>query len=313
MNGPFPIAPLDAPRGPGKQPREITMRAVLDSAVLSALLSAFLFALSIHLQSLGLERGDARSGALVSIVSATLAYWLLAPFFVESWYWLTGACMLFVIVGIFRPSLSAYLALSSVKTMGPTLTSALTSTAPIFGALYAVTILGEHVSPSIAAGTLAVVAGAVVAAYRPDGVKRGWPLWALALPIGAAFIRASGHALTKLGLAEVPSPFFAGLVGDTVSTIVAGAAFAGQRRSFTGGLAAQRWFAIAGLINGLSLFFLNTALQTGKLSVVVPIVGSTPVFALLLGLLVFRRETFSWRTLATIALIVPGVILVASR
>ena len=43
----------------------------------------------------------------------------------------------------------------------------------------------------------------------------------------------------------------------------------------------------------------------------VPIVSATPVFTMLLGLLVFGREIVTWRTVATIALIVPGVVLVA--
>ena len=191
--------------------------------------------------------------------------------------------------------------------------SALTSTAPIFGAFFAILVLGEVISVATAIGTLAVVLGAIVAAYRPEKVLRGWPLWALVLPVGAAFIRASGHAVTKIGMVEVPSPFFAGLVGDTVSSVIAGAAFWLQGRRFVGGFGAYKWFAVAGLINGVSLFFLNSALQTGALAMVVPIVAATPVFALALGMLVFRRETFSWRTVATIALIVPGVALVAMR
>ena len=42
-----------------------------------------------------------------------------------------------------------------------------------------------------------------------------------------------------------------------------------------------------------------------------PIVSATPVFTLLLGFFYFGRETITWRTVATIGLIVPGVILVA--
>jgi drug/metabolite transporter (DMT)-like permease len=37
------------------------------------------------------------------------------------------------------------------------------------------------------------------------------------------------------------------------------------------------------------------------------------VFTMLLGLFVFRRERFSWRMVATIALVVPGVMLVAVK
>jgi drug/metabolite transporter (DMT)-like permease len=43
---------------------------------------------------------------------------------------------------------------------------------------------------------------------------------------------------------------------------------------------------------------------------VMPIVSASPVFTMLLGYLVFRREVITWQTLATIALVVPGVILV---
>jgi len=43
----------------------------------------------------------------------------------------------------------------------------------------------------------------------------------------------------------------------------------------------------------------------------IPIVSATPLFTLLMTLLYFGRETITWRTIATIILIVPGVIVVA--
>ena len=70
-------------------------------------------------------------------------------------------------------------------------------------------------------------------------------------------------------------------------------------------------FVAAGIANALSIQFLNNALFAGTLLSTMPIVSASPVFTMLLGLYVFKREVISWRTLATIALIVPGVILVA--
>ena len=61
----------------------------------------------------------------------------------------------------------------------------------------------------------------------------------------------------------------------------------------------------------MSLQFLNNALAAGDVVAVVPIVSATPVFTLLLGICFFGRETITWRTVGTIALIVPGVVLVA--
>ena len=172
-------------------------------------------------------------------------------------------------------------------------------------------LLGERLTPMTAAGTLFVVAGIAVIALRPGGVARSFPLWALALPLGAAFFRALGHPITKLGYDSVASPFFAGLVSNTVSALVLLATLQVRKATITGGVASYRWFIAAGLINAASLYSLNLALAHGPLLVVAPIVASSPVFVMLLGLLVFRKETITWRTVATIALVVPGVMLVA--
>ncbi|MGE0769051.1 MAG: EamA family transporter [Hyphomicrobiaceae bacterium] len=280
-------------------------------APLYALCSAFLFALSNHFTNIGLEGTDARSGTLVAIAASAAVYWLLSPLFVESWYWLTWAFVLFVAVGLIRPSLSSVLATSSIKVMGPTLTSALTAATPLFGAFLAITVLGENLTLPIAIGTAAVMAGAVVAAWSPQGVKRSWPLWALVLPLGASAIRAVGHVVTKTGLVEVPSASFAVMVSNTVSLAIALIAFRLQSRPFVGTRQSHLWFIASGVANALSLQFLNSALQVGDLISVMPIVSATPVFTMLMGYLWFGREIISARTLVTVALIVPGVILVA--
>lgn len=278
---------------------------------LYGLASAFLFALSNHFTNMGLERSDARSGTLISIATAAIAYWLLAPFFLQSWYWLTTAALMFAIVGIIRPAISTTLAISSIKMMGPTLTSSLTAATPIFGSIFAILILGERLSSPVAIGTAAVVAGAVVAAWNPKGLKRTWPLWAIALPLGASLIRAIGHIVTKYGLFEVDSPSFAVLVGNTVSLGTALLVFKPERRPLSGAGRSNLWFVAAGIANALSVQFLNNALAVGDVVAVVPIVSATPVFTLLMGFFYFGRETITWRTVATIALIVPGVVLVA--
>jgi drug/metabolite transporter (DMT)-like permease len=281
---------------------------------LYALASAFLFALSNHLTNLGLERTDARTGTLVSIAVSAVVYWFFLPLFAVGWYWWTGAALIFALVGIIRPSLSSALAINSIKLMGPTLTSSLTAATPIFGAAFAILILGEKLTWPIAIGTMAVVAGAIVAAWNPKGLKRSWPLWAIVLPLGASFIRAVGHIATKYGLAEVPSPSFAVFLSNTVSLGVALAAWTWTGRALprpSGLGAGHMWFAAAGATNALSIQFLNSALAIGDVVTVVPIVSATPVFTMMMGLLWFGRETITWRTVATMALIVPGVVIVA--
>ena len=91
---------------------------------------------------------------------------------------------------------------------------ALEFTAPAWTMLLAIFFLGERLTVPIALGTLAVIAGAVVGAWSPQGVKRSWPLWAITLPLGASLIRAVGHAVTKIGLIELPSASFAVMIAD---------------------------------------------------------------------------------------------------
>ena len=123
-------------------------------APLYALASAFLFALSNHFSNFGLAQSDARTGTIVSIAASAVVYWLFAPFFIESWYWATFACLLFALVGIFRPALSSALALSSITHSGPTLASALT----VMAIAYAVSRrrwpagLSESVMAALSAG-----------------------------------------------------------------------------------------------------------------------------------------------------------------
>ena len=275
--------------------------------------SAFLFALSDHFSNRGLVRSDARSGTLVSIATSAVVYWLFAPFFLKDWYFLTTAALLFAIVGVIRPALSTSLAISSIKLMGPTLTSSLTAVTPIFGAVFAILLLGEQLSMPIAIGTAGVVAGAILGAWNRKGLRRSWPLWALVLPVAASLIRAIGHIVTKYGLLEVDSPSFAVLVGNTVSLGTAMLIFKREGRSFSALGRSNLWFFAAGITNALSVQFLNNALAVGDVVTVVPLVSATPVFTLLMGLCFFGRETITWRTLGTIALIVPSVILVALR
>ena len=97
--------------------------------VLLSLLSAFLFALGAQFQSLGLVHMDSRSGAAITISTSAMLYLLVSPFFLNLEYLLEPAILIFVLVGLFRPAVSANLALAGLKFLGPTLSSTLTSTA----------------------------------------------------------------------------------------------------------------------------------------------------------------------------------------
>ncbi|MFP6746064.1 MAG: EamA family transporter [Alphaproteobacteria bacterium] len=282
--------------------------------ILLALTSATLFAVSILVLHQGLRHTDSESGSLVQIGATALCYWLTAPWLLESWYWLTPAALIFAAVGIFKPAVSANASLLSVHYLGPTPTSTLAATSPLFAAAFGVLYLGEQLTPPIILGTMAIMGGSIALAQRSSGASRGtWPLWALSLPLLAAFVRAAGDGFTKVGMLDLPSPHFAGLVSFSVSLLVAGAVFGARRRTIPkiGIRHGTGWFVLAGTINAVSVYCLNLALQLGELIVVIPIVSASPFLTLLLSVFLVRRERITRGSLLAVLLVVPGVVMIA--
>lgn len=285
--------------------------SVGSDAIVLALLPALFFALGIQCLNRGLAYADSRTGTLIDISTTAVIYWLMAPFYLDASYWPTTAAAIFVVVGLFRPVLSANLSLAGVKRMGPTLASAFNAMGPLFAAVFAIALLGEQLTPFIALGTLAVIAGSLVE-IRPGGGNRDWPFWALAFPISATTLRSLAHVLIAIGLTVVPEPLFAGLVAYTTSTLVALALESrrkGRRhiqRSW--GLA---WFVAGGTMHACAVWSMNAALVIAPVTVVVPLTTSSPVFTMLLSIYVFRRETIGPRKAFAVLLIVAGVIVIA--
>lgn len=275
-----------------------------------ALVAAFLFALSAHVQNMGPKGASTQFGTLILIATQAVLYSAAALFIVKPEYWTTWAAVMFAAAGLLRPSLSITLWVEGIKRLGPTLNAALTSCGPFFAAIVGILILGEQLTPLIAAGIALVVAGAMVPALRSSGITYAFPLWALLLPLGAAALRNIAHAITKLGFAEVPSPLFAALVGTLVSLVIVGGRFIVTRQTIEGQLSDYRFFLGSGIVTAFAVYLLNQALEYGQVITVAPIIASSPVFAALLGYYVFGREELTWRTLLTIALVVPGVVLI---
>ncbi len=274
--------------------------------------AGFMFALGAHLLSFGLRYSDPQTGTLIDIGASTLCFWLLLPFFLEWHYWLTAATAIFVAVGFFRPFMSASLGAWGVRYLGPTLTSTVSATTPLFGAAFGVFLLGEHLTLPIAAGTAAIIFGMAMLSYRGK-LKASWPLWALLFPLGAAIVRAGANSFNKVGLEIVPSPFFAGLVTFTVSFVLA----LGVQRARGVALPSFRaspgllWFAGAGVLHAIAVTLVNLALQISQVIIVLPLISTFPLFSLALSFFVFKRELLDARTIIAVLLVVPGVLLIA--
>jgi len=281
-----------------------------------ALAAALLFGTGMQFTRLGLRSVDSQRGTLLTIATSTTLYWLAAPWLLETSFWASSVVWLYALVGLFRPFLSTNLSIAGTAMLGPTISSTLSATAPFFGLLFGVVLLGETLGPATVAGTLAIVVGVMVLARggAPAG-GAGWPWWALLLPIGAAVIRVTAHLLAKVGMESLPSPYFVGLVSYSASLVVALGNNA-RRRTPLRGLLGHRdslWFVVTGLFYGVAVLTLNFALAAGDLSVVAPVVSSEPIFVLLLGLFFFRERRLTARVGGAVLIVVTGVVVIATR
>jgi DME family drug/metabolite transporter len=285
-----------------------------------ALLAAVQFAASSLLVKRGLAHGDSISGASVQIAVSFVVFALAAPLAISAADWLSPAVWIFAAVGLMRPVFSTMLAYEGTRRLGPTISSTVESTAPLFAVAGGVLVLSEHLTLSTLLGTLGVVAGILVLSQR-SRLRRGWPLWALGFPLCAALIRSAAHVAVKIGLLLLPNVVLSGLVAYGVSLLVAlgvlGVRRSHERRAGQGhpgrrwrSAAGSGWFALSGLSNAGAIFALNSALRIGDVVQVSPVTASVPVFTLLGSWLFLRQESLTRRMVLGVLLVVPSVALI---
>lgn len=282
--------------------------------VLLSLAAAMLFAFGNQFARLALRFVDSQTAVLWQIGVSVSIYWLAAPFYMEAWYWTASVLPLLVVLGCFRPLLSANLGMAGTRILGPTINATLSATAPLFGVALGVFLLAETLSWEVALGSVGIVAGVILISSKGTSA-RAWPLVALLLPIGAALVRSLSHAFSKIALEEIPSPFFVALVAYSVSFVLA---LANQARTGRSGFEAVapggvKWLLVTGACYGSAVLVLNTALLHGRLIVVAPIVACAPLFTLLLGAAVFREDAVTRRIVVAVLIVVPSVALIGVR
>jgi len=279
-----------------------------------ALVSSAFLGTAVVLANVGLRYLHPARGALVSIPSTTLAYWLLAPFLLRGDGWNATAFAIFAAVGVVFPAVVTLINFASNRIAGPTIAGTLSSTTPLFAVLLAMLLLGEPLTLAAATGTAAIVLGVIAFTGRNANGARALTAVAILLPLAGAAIRGGAQAAVKGGLALWPEPFVAVLVGYTVSCATI---FGATRALVPEGAAPFNrrgvlWFMSVGACNGAGILAMYAALARSQVSVVSPLVATYPLFTLALSAMFLREEKFGPRVLAGVALTVAGVVVLAA-
>lgn len=264
------------------------------SALLLAVLSALCFGAGMVTSRVGLRHLDARSGAAVSIPTATILFVIAAPFTIELSAFNFAAALVFAVVGLFYPALVTLLTFRSNEELGPTVTSAISGTAPLFAMLAAALLLGERVPPQAAIAGLGVAAGVALLSWRPGSLRAGIHGRALIWPVAGAVVRGVAQAGAKAGLLLWGNPFAASVIGYLVSsTAVIGAERlrSGGRKTVT--RQGLLWFTATGVVNGGAMVLMYSALALAPVSTVAPVIAAYPLVTAIASVLFLRGEKIS--------------------
>ena len=284
-------------------------------AVAFALLSAFLFgAMTVALRFAFRRTEDAELGALVTTLTALAVVGLALPLDPDFGRWRDVG--FFALAGLLAPGASQVLFTRAVRDSGPSRTSVVVGTAPLFGAAIAIVFLGEPArAPLLVGAVLIVVAGVFLAGERsrPAHVKALGIVLALvctvlfssrdnlvrwysedsitgSIPAAAAALGAAGICLAVYALATHRTGLGVSLRALPVSR-----------------------FAAAGLFFGLSYVLLFEAYYRGRVTVVSPLVATESLWGVTLSALLLRRsELVGPRVALGACLVVAGGALIGA-
>jgi drug/metabolite transporter (DMT)-like permease len=281
-------------------------------AAFLATVAAALFGAALVTTHSGLRHVDAAAGARVSIPTATVLLWLIFPWAELSGWHLTAAAV-FGLVGVFFPAAVTLLTFEANRRLGPTVTAAIGSTAPLFAVLGAVLFLAEPLGGRTLGATALIVLGVAALTRTPGPRVIERPRGGLWLAWSAALLRALAQVLSKAGLALWPSAYAAALVGYTVSSAAVWCTALRGARSGVFNRAGIAWFAVTGTLNGAAVLCLYSALNHGPVSLVSPIAATYPLFTFMLSALFLRGERLTVGLIAGVTLTVAGVAVLVAR
>lgn len=223
--------------------------------------------------------------------------------------------LIFVMVGFFQPGLTRLLTYKGIDALGIAITDPIRASTPLFSAIMAIIFLGEEITLPIIVATVMIIAGIILLSWRSDSMKFAGSAVFLWYPIAASALAGASQVVRKFGLAAVPHPFLAAAVTATSSLVVSLLTMTYVEKSQEAWKMNRQcfwWFVAAGITISFAMTCIYYALDLGKVSVVIPISSTGPLFSLILSALFLRDvERVTLRIVVSAAMIVSGVMLIS--
>lgn len=290
---------------------------VLSLGVLFAVLGA----VALAVQSISIRYGTITSDssdALVVVLLVNIAALVPAAFLLGD---PTAGLNLrslaaFTAAGLVGTMVGRAMHFEGIKRIGSSRAEPIKASQPLYASLVAVVVLGEVVTGGHLASMVAIVVGIAIITYehgRSDRDDGGAGYVGLAFPFAAAFFYGIEPTFAKLGFGEGSAV----LTGLMVKTLSAGVGFLAYLW-WTDCLPDPRgfdsrelpWMVGAGLANTVFLLGYYGALELEPVSLVVPLVQSSPLVVIALSMVFVSDdlERITWRLVLGASVAVVGAI-----
>ena len=282
-----------------------------------ALLSAFLYSVSMIMARIGLKSTDTFFGVLISMGSSFIVSLLLLIFFVPINHFIGWPLLFFAMAGLAGPCLGRFMLFIGINRVGSSTASALYSIKPLFSAVAAILILGELLTIGIAIATVIMVAGLAIISSRDSGssTQDSWSKIDLIFPIAAGAAYGLSHVFRKIGLNINHDPLM-GVVVQNVAALSFSlplALFKKNRQQVVWKYQ-KAWiaFGLSGIFSVLGQMALFQALEVGSVIIVSPLSAVSPLFVIVMAAIFLKKlERVTWQITVGAVLIVTGTIILA--
>lgn len=284
------------------------------SSEIWAIISAAAWAVDSILVRRGTAYSNPSTAALISFAvnAVVLVPYIFFQYPTEKIF--QPANLFFVMSGVIQPAIVRVLFYVGIVRLGVSRAGPIRGTSPFFSVAIAFFLFHERPELIVYVGGLLTIAGTWAVSYRRPGETK-WRVLDLLFPLSAAMLASVSQNIRKMGLNVTAEPVIASTITTATSLVclLGSTVFTGKRSiqinwhclPYYGGA------AVFALIGQLCTFI---ALNSGQISVVAPLINTTPLFVIGLTWLFLKgEEKINRNVIIGVILLVGGIAFITGR